>query len=88
MAIPTPSKYSASAPQVPAGHAVIPTPDAELEEYSRAIYVGVGGNVSVVMARDSVTAVFVGVPAGTVLPIRVSQVNSIGTTASNLLALI
>lgn len=52
----------------------------------RGIYVGVSGNLSCVMADGSV-AVFVAVPAGTVLPIRPNRVRATGTTATSLLAL-
>ncbi len=51
-----------------------------------ALYVGVGGDVSVV-GSDGVTALFKNVPSGTLLPIHVVEVNSAGTTASSILAL-
>ncbi len=50
------------------------------------IYVGGIGNVVAVWV-DGTTATFVGVPAGTILPIRVKRINSTSTTATNLLAL-
>lgn len=52
----------------------------------RALYVGGAGNVSVVtLDGDEVT--FVGVAAGTALPVRLTAVKSTGTTATSLLAL-
>jgi hypothetical protein len=49
------------------------------------LYVGVAGNVEVVtVGGDNVT--FVGVVAGTFLPVLVKQVVAAGTTASNILA--
>lgn len=70
----------------PASNAVAVTLDASIPNTTRGLYVGAAGNVAVTMAAgQSVT--FVGVQAGTVLPIRVSRVLSSGTTASNLLAL-
>lgn len=71
----------------PAIGAVSPTPDVDvIPTYSRALWVGGAGNVSVVTSVGE-TAIFVGVQAGTLLPIRIKRVNSSGTTASSLLAL-
>ncbi len=69
--------------------AVTPS-DATVIPTTRALYVGVGGTVVVVTAdavSASTTSTFVGVPAGTVLPIQVTKVYSTGTTATNILAL-
>ena len=52
-----------------------------------AIFVGVGGNMNVIM-KDGATVLFTGVVAGTVLPIRATQVVAASTTATNLVALI
>ena len=55
---------------------------------TRGVYVGVTGNVTVVMAEGAQTAVlFVAVPAGTILPISVKRVNATGTAATDLVAL-
>lgn len=52
----------------------------------RAIYVGGAGNVSLVdTAGTAVT--YVGVPAGTVLPMRGLRVNSTNTTATSLVGI-
>ncbi len=52
----------------------------------RGIYVGVVGNVVVV--NEAGTAVtFIGVPAGTILPVYAIRVNSTSTTATNLVGL-
>lgn len=59
----------------------------ELSSVSRALYVGTGGTISVLM-NDGTTAVFKNVPSGSILPIRIRRVNSTGTvTAADLLAL-
>lgn len=75
----------------PATHAEVVTKSDtdELVNVSRALYVGVTGDVVVVMRDDAIaTAVtFKAVPAGTVLPIRARQVMSTGTTATNILSL-
>jgi hypothetical protein len=62
----------------------------------RALYVGVGGNISVQMAGPSPGGEgggtgsyvqFVGVPTGAVLPISVVEVRATSTTASSILRL-
>lgn len=52
-----------------------------------AIYVGVTGNVAVVKCGETTAVTFVGVPAGTILPVRARRVNSTNTTATSLVAL-
>ena len=53
----------------------------------RGIYVGAGGNVAVrCIHSPSVTATFVGVPAGTILPVQVTRVMA-ASTATSILAL-
>lgn len=63
--------------------AVTPSDTAELSTVSRALWVGTGGNVVVVMF-DRTTATIANVPDSTLLPIRVRQVKSTGTTASGI----
>ena len=72
----------------PANHAETVTPHdtTELTTVARALYVGVAGDVAVLMNDDS-TATFVGVAAGSFLPIRVKRVNSTNTTATSIVAL-
>ncbi len=67
--------------------AITPSDTVNLTFFSRAIYVGGAGNISVVMLNDS-TVTFIGLLAGSVLPVRVKRVNSAGTTATNLIALL
>lgn len=72
----------------PAIHAfaITPSNEEELAYVTRSIYVGVGGTIAVVMASgDEVT--FVGVQAGSVLPVRVKQVKVTGTNATNMIGL-
>jgi hypothetical protein len=73
---------------VPADDAVAVTPHdtTQLATVSRGLYVGGAGNVAVLMASGQ-TVTFVGVAAGSVLPIRVARVNSTNTTATNIVAL-
>jgi hypothetical protein len=65
--------------------AVTPNNDADLARVpTRALWVGVLGNVSVVMAGGG-TVTFVGVQG--VLPIRVDRVRATDTTATSIVAL-
>ncbi len=68
------------------GEAVTPHNTTELTNVSRAIYVGVGGNITALMADDTVI-LFTAVPQGTLLPIRVKRINSTGTTATTMISL-
>ena len=73
----------------PAYNAEVVTPDnsTELARVSRALYVGVGGDVSVQMAGTGTAIVFKNVPTGATLPIRIKRVNSTATTATNMVSL-
>lgn len=77
---------------LPARGAVAVTPDnsTDLGFETRGLYVGVGGNIVVVMADetdDATTVTFTGVPTGSVLPIAVRRVKATSTTATNIVAL-
>jgi len=58
----------------------------ELASVTRGVYVGGAGNLSVIM-RDGQQVTFVGLSAGSILPIRARLVKSTGTTATNLVGL-
>jgi len=66
--------------------AITPSNSVNMANTSRGIYVGVGGNISVLMAGGT-TVTLVGIFGGTILPIRVNRVNLTNTTASSLIAL-
>ena len=66
--------------------AIVPHNTTELGYITRAIYVGVGGDIVLITADDD-TVTFTGVVTGTVLPIRVKVVKATGTTATNLVAM-
>jgi hypothetical protein len=58
----------------PPEHATAVTPaDQDLAQVTRALYVGVGGDLAVRM-QDGGSVTFLGVPAGTLIPLRVSRV--------------
>lgn len=65
----------------PLRHAETPTADTDLTYVTRALWVADAGDVSVDMESGS-TVVFKGVQAGTMLAIRITQVNTSGTTAT------
>lgn len=52
----------------------------------RAVYIGVGGNV-VVVSLDGTAVTYVGVPSGSILPVRGIRINSTLTTATSLVGL-
>jgi hypothetical protein len=69
------------------GFAVTPSDAESLQEASRALYVGSGGNLSVRMLSGEILAL-ANVPGGTLLPLRVTAVLSTGTTAASIAALV
>jgi hypothetical protein len=68
------------------GTAVQPSDEAPLPETSRALYIGLGGTLRVRMLSGE-SLDFIGVATGALLPIRVSQVFTTGTSARNIVAL-
>ena len=66
--------------------AVTPSDTVDITDLPDALYVGVVGNVSIKDAAGT-TITFVGVAAGSILPIRARRVMSTLTTASSILAL-
>jgi hypothetical protein len=54
--------------------------------YTEAVYVGSAGDVALVTQGGDVVT-FVGVPAGTILPINVVRVNDTNTSADDLVGL-
>lgn len=66
---------------------VVTPSDATVLVVTRGLYIGGAGNVNVTMEGDQADVLFSGVPAGTVLPIRVSKVKSTSTTATLIVAL-
>lgn len=68
------------------GGAAIVKSDTAAIELTRAVYVGGAGDLKVTYQDGSVDTLK-SVPAGAILPIRVSLVWSTGTTATNMSAL-
>ena len=67
--------------------AITPHASTELTVYTRGIYVGGAGNINMTLVDDSAAVSFVGVLAGTVIPVRAKLVLVTGTTATNLVGL-
>ncbi|MDB5550939.1 MAG: hypothetical protein JWL86_923 [Rhizobium sp.] len=86
-----PDRFQNSSPSLsgPAAHgfAVTPNDSTTLSETTRALYVGSAGAVAVLMASGA-SLTFTGVPAGTVLPVRVTKVMATGTSATDILGLV
>jgi hypothetical protein len=79
-------KHSTANATVSAHGAVAVTPsDATVFATTRALYVGVSGDVAVQMA-DGQTVTFTAVPVG-IFPVQVIQVLSTGTTATDMVRL-
>jgi hypothetical protein len=73
----------------PAEYADVIVPsDVNRIKTSRAIYVGVGGDVNVRMSCETpASVIFKNVPSGSILPIRAVLVYASGTTATDLVNL-
>ena len=72
----------------PASSAASVTPaDSDMDAVTCGVFVGTGGNLSVIFARDSAAVTLNNVVGGTVYPFRLKQIRDTGTTASNIVAL-
>lgn len=80
------SNFSALSSPGENAFAVTPSDVDNFPISARAVYVGGTGDASVItVGGDTVT--FVGLPTGSILPVRVIRVNATGTTASDLVAI-
>ena len=70
----------------PPEHGIAVVPDGELGHLTRALYVGVGGDLAVRL-QDGTELVLANVPTGTLLPIRVTRVLASGTSATQIVGL-
>ena len=68
--------------------AVTPSDTVDFDEFTRGIYVGVSGNVSVVPAGDqgAEAVTLVGLAAGIFHPMILKRVNLTGTVATSIVA--
>lgn len=66
--------------------AIVPNDGTDLPHATRALFVGVAGNVKVDMVKTG-TVTLLNIQAGSVLPVAVKRVWATGTTATNMIAL-
>ena len=72
------------------GAAAVTLSDSTTIPVTRALYVGVGGTLIVIMADNNdttTTNTFKNIPNGTILPLQVIKVYSTGTTCTDVVAL-
>lgn len=67
--------------------AVTPNDSSDLTIHSRALWVGGAGNIKVDMVGIGTAITLSGIPAGTLLPIRVKRVYSTDTSATNIISI-
>lgn len=79
-------KFSGNPANTPATSAVAVVINTPFDDTARALFVGVGGDVSLVTLNGD-TVVFKNVPSGTILPVACTNVTTTNTTATNLVAL-
>ena len=66
--------------------AITPHASTNFVRRARAIYVGIGGDITVVNP-DNTTCLLVGVGQGSIIPAECIRINAIGTTAASLVGL-
>ena len=67
--------------------AVTPSDSTDLADVAKAVYVGTGGDVSIIAAGDTTAVVLKNLLSGSLIPVRAKRVMATGTTATNLVAL-
>jgi hypothetical protein len=67
---------------------ITPNDDADITYPIRAIYVGTGGDLQVILQDDTVEILFANVLGGSCLPLQIKRVMASGTAASDLVGLI
>lgn len=65
---------------------VSPSDSVNLTPAARALYVGTGGDLTIINGRGNAVT-FVGVPSGSFLPVQTIRVNATGTAAEDIIAL-
>lgn len=65
---------------------ITPHDTNDIAVVTRSVFVGVGGDVTLMAQNDTVARLHKNVPSGSILPGRVKRVMATGTTATNLVA--
>lgn len=69
------------------GVVITPSDTLTLTRIPKAIYVGTGGDISIIGSKGTTSFILKNVPSGSMLPIRVKQIKVTGTTASDIIGL-
>ncbi|WP_169711944.1 spike base protein, RCAP_Rcc01079 family [Erythrobacter tepidarius] len=67
--------------------AIVPADTSDLPQYTKAIYVGTGGDIALRAVGSDEDVVLRNVASGSVLAIRVAALRQTGTTASDIVGL-
>ena len=84
-----PYRHSVDSPMAPAEKcfAIVPDDATYLPRATKAIYIGEGGDVTLVPVRGDDQVTFRNVPTGFILDVRVKAVRANGTTARDIVGL-
>lgn len=84
-----PTKYNANNATMPGqdGFAVTPSNITNFDTTARALYIGLGGDVTLVTPMGNVIT-FINTVTGSIIPIMCNRVNATGTTATNIVAIL
>ena len=85
--VPTPWGANNNTSPAQDGYAITPSDTANFASPFRAIYVGVGGDITLV-TMGGTTLLFVGVPQGAILPQSGVRVNATATAATSLIGMV
>lgn len=66
---------------------IVPSDALELPEVTKAVYVGTGGQITLIPVDNQTAITFANVPSGGILDVRVSKVLATGTDASDIVGL-
>jgi hypothetical protein len=67
--------------------AIVPDDANDVDHGTKAIFIGVGGDVSLVSVRGEQPVLFRNIPSGSILDVRVRAVKASGTTATDIVGL-
>jgi len=84
-----PFERTTDSPTAPAEDcfAIVPSETADLPRATKAIYIGLSGDVTLIPVRGTTPVVFKKLAAGTILDVRVRAIRVTGTTAGDLVGL-
>ena len=74
-------------PRFPRNHAAITPSDTEKFNFPTTVYVGTTGNVACYDWYTGTLVTYIGLPAGSTVPVQVERVMDTNTTASDLIGI-